>query len=61
LQTIKEGQQIQCVSGQNPVVGLYNVSNFDINYRLKKKLEHQQKLRLMEVSVPPFDSKVPRI
>ena len=46
-------------SKSNPF-GNYNLEYFDMQYRLKKKQEHIDKLRIMEVSLPAFNTKAKR-
>ena len=38
----------------------YKLEQSDINFRLKKKLLHQQKLKVMSISIAGFNCKVPR-
>lgn len=41
--------------------GCYNLNSYDIEFRMRKRIEHAKKLKLMEISVPGFNSKVPRL
>lgn len=41
----------------NVPFGEYNVQLFDMNYKLKKQQEHYEKLKMMEVTLPAFNSK----
>lgn len=40
--------------------GYYDVDKNNIENSLKRKIEHQKKLKVMEISLPGFSSKVPR-
>jgi hypothetical protein len=37
--------------------GEYNLQMFDMNYKVKKQQEHYEKLKMMEVTLPAFNSK----
>jgi uncharacterized membrane protein len=40
--------------------GQYNLNSYDIEFRMRKRIDHKNKLRLMDISIPAFNSKVPR-
>lgn len=40
--------------------GFYELNNYNIGFKLQRQAEHQEKLKIMDVSMAPFFSKVPR-
>ena len=43
--------------GEKVPFGEYNTKNYDIEYKLMKQMEHFEKLKLMEVTLPVFNRK----
>lgn len=39
----------------------YNVDQLDLEYKLRKQREHQNRLKYMEVQLPAFNSRLPRL
>lgn len=46
-------------SKSNPLCA-YNLEYFDLQYRVKKSQEHIEKLKIMEVTIPAFNTKARR-